>query len=121
MTCKDCIHYEKCLDDETLILANACYHYDDRSRFVELPFVADKGSTPLDKIAHVFHPCASGAAQCSRDMINGFRVIYHEERLYTVKKDDIISLVYAMSPYDAVEKVIKKAEQALKERESNAE
>lgn len=42
MTCKDCIHYEVC--KKTRIMnpshnyATECNDYNDRSRFVELPF-----------------------------------------------------------------------------------
>ena len=40
---------------------------------------------------------------------DGFRAFYHESRLYSVRniKSGIVSLVYASSPYDAIE-IVKK-------------
>lgn len=37
MTCKDCIHKEACSFSSAAETANHCRHYEDKSRFVELP------------------------------------------------------------------------------------
>ena len=37
--------------------------------------------------------------------IEGFDVVYHEDRIYSVRKDGIVHLVAANNPYHAVEKV----------------
>lgn len=62
----------------------------------------------MDKALHKFmkedYSMASG-----RTEKDGYRAIYHESRLYSVRniKSGIVSLVYACSPYDAIE-IVKK-------------
>ena len=39
MTCQDCVHYEACKGNGVLIgLADYCVHYQDITKFIELPF-----------------------------------------------------------------------------------
>ena len=62
----------------------------------------------IDKALHKFmkedYSKASG-----RTEKDGYRAIYHESRLYSVRhiKSEIVCLVYASSPYDAIE-IVKK-------------
>lgn len=37
MTCKDCIHYEICKMDGTIIETKKCEYFKDKSKFIELP------------------------------------------------------------------------------------
>ena len=65
-----------------------------------------KGATSTDRMAHSlmeFSPL-----NCpGRTVVDGYIAFYHEERLYSVRdiKKGIVSLVYASSPYDAIDKV----------------
>ena len=65
-----------------------------------------KGATSIDRMAHSlmeFNPL-----NChGRTVVDGYIAFYHEERLYSVRdiKKGIVSLVYAGSPYDAIDKV----------------
>ena len=68
--------------------------------------LSGKGGLTIDRIAHTlmeFNPLnASGATY-----EDGYLAFYHEERLYSVRDIErkIVSLVFAKSPYDAIEKV----------------
>lgn len=67
--------------------------------------MSNKGALKIDKMAHSimeFRPSGYGTVEH-----DGYTVFYHEECLYSVanKKHSIVSLVYASSPYHAIEKV----------------
>ena len=65
-----------------------------------------KGATSTDRMAHSlmeFNPLNDPG----RTVVDGYIAFYHEERLYSVRNitKGIVSLVYAGSPYDAIDKV----------------
>ena len=127
MTCKDCIHYSLCDYDEichyspdNIKSAINCSFFHDRSRFVELPFEPNKGASPFDKVAHITYTFATEAHPLVRHTVEGYYVMYNEERLYTLEKDGIVILVQGSSPHDVVEKAKLAIEKLSKERESNA-
>lgn len=62
----------------------------------------------IDKAAHMvmkFNPFGL----CGEHTIGEYRVFYHEDRLYSVRRVNsaAVVLVYATSPFDAVAKVMK--------------
>lgn len=123
-SCKDCVHVEVC--QKTRIMNSAydyapkCDDFKDRSRFVELPFTQSKGASPFDKIAHTAHTLATEGRHLVGNTIEGYRVMYNEERLYTIEKDGIVILVHGVAKYDAVQRAQQALEKLLaKERESN--
>lgn len=81
-TCKDCLLQETpaCLD---------CWRNSEAK---------------TDKALHEFMKKDYSEAIGSTEK-DGYRAIYHESRLYSVRniKSGIVSLVYACSPYDAIE------------------
>ena len=65
----------------------------------------------IDKAAHMvmqFSPCGLGGEHT----IGEYRVFYHENRLYSVRRvnSTAVILVYAASPFDAVAKVRRNSE-----------
>jgi hypothetical protein len=75
----------------------------------------------VDNYAHRvmnFHLYSYSLNVESKPFVYGdFVVLYHEERLYSVRhrKTDVVSLVFANNPNDAIMRV----KEALKERENN--
>ena len=68
--------------------------------------LSDKGGMTIDRLAHTlmeFNPSINVSGTSYKD---GYMAFYHEERLYSVRniKTGIVSLVYANSPYEAIEK-----------------
>ena len=134
-SCKDCLHVEICEDftrhklspskaEEILPIlrerGNTCEHFKDRSRFVELPFEQNKGASPFDKVAHTTYTLATESHRVASFTIEGYYLMYNEERLYTLEKDGVVILVQGSSPHDVVEKAKLAIEKLSKERESNA-
>ena len=69
--------------------------------------LSDKGGLIIDRVAHTlmeFNPSVNMSGTTYRD---GYTAFYHEERLYSVRniKNGIVSLVYANSTYEAIDKV----------------
>ena len=145
MICKDCIHCDVCrgvflklkgnditiledyfelcakehFDDEDIAVID-CLFFKDRSRFVELPFEQNKGANPFDKVAHTTYTLATESHRVASFTIEGYYLMYNEERLYTLEKDGIVILVQGSSPHDVVEKAKLALEKLSKEREGNA-
>ena len=136
-TCKDCVHAEVCCSylstaynkcklatPDFKLLKNIecddCEHFKARSQFVELPFEQNKGASIFDKVAHTIYTLATEGHRLARNTIEGYYVMYNEERLYTLEKDGIVILAQGSSPYDVVEKAKQAIEKLSKERESNA-
>ena len=68
--------------------------------------LCNKGGLTIDRMAHTlmdFNPMNAHGATYQ----DGYLAFYHEERLYSVRDIErkIVSLVYAGSPYEAIEKV----------------
>ena len=68
--------------------------------------LSEKGGLAIDRIAHTmmeFNPSVNVSGTTYKD---GYTAFYHEERLYSVRDiaRGIVSLVYAGSPYEAIEK-----------------
>ena len=120
ITCKDCIHYFVCEYKPKTNLVGQCADHIDRSQFVELPFEPSKSASPFDKVAHSTYTFATQAEWRARNTVEGYHVMYNEERLYTLEKDGIVILVQGSSPHDVVEKAKLAIEKLSKERESNA-
>lgn len=122
MTCKDCIHLKACQNAMFMIpsVHKLCELFADRSRFVELPFEQSKGASPFDKVAHTTYTLATESHRVASFTIEGYYLMYNEERLYTLEKDGIVILVQGSSPHDVVEKAKLALEKLSKERESNA-
>lgn len=125
VTCKNCIHcfvceYKSRLKIDESYLAEHCADFIDRARFVELPFEPNKGASPFDKVAHITYTFATEAHPLVRHTVEGYYVMYNEERLYTLEKDGIVILAHGSSPHDVVEKAKLAIEKLSKERESNA-
>lgn len=65
----------------------------------------EKGGTRIDIALHEFmqedYSNAAGAVEA-----HGYRAFYHESGLYSVRnlKNNMVCLLYARSPYDAIEK-----------------
>lgn len=135
--CTDCVHYELCLHQEKFLIEHnrkdlirrygfglsepeICCNFRDRSRFVELTFEQNKGASPFDKVAHTTYTLATESHRVASFTIEGYYLMYNEERLYTLEKDGIVILVQGSSPHDVVEKAKLAIEKLSKERESNA-
>ena len=66
-----------------------------------------KGATQIDQCAHRLMEYQISPDWHGSTVVGDYIAFYHEERLYTVRhlKKGISCLVYARSPYDAIEKV----------------
>ena len=66
-----------------------------------------KGATQLDQCAHRLMEFNLSPDWHGSTIVGDYIAYYHEERLYTVRhlKKGVSCLVYARSPYDAIEKV----------------
>ena len=66
-----------------------------------------KGATQLDQCAHRLMEFNLNPDWHGSTIVGDYIAYYHEERLFTVRhlKKGISCLVYARSPYDAIEKV----------------
>lgn len=66
-----------------------------------------KGSLQIDQCAHRLMEFYISPDCHSNTVVGDYIAFYHEEKLYTVRhlKKGISCLVYARSPYDAIEKV----------------
>ena len=136
-SCKECLHVEVCreyvmglaaargvelneAEIEQVLVSDDCENFKDRSQFVELPFEQNKGASPFDKVAHATYTLATESHRVASFTIEGYYLMYNEERLYTLEKDGIVFLVQGSSPHDVVEKAKLALEKLSKERESNA-
>lgn len=133
-SCKDCIHCKVCCQKHLHVVTGMdfvyrykynhiereCKDFKDRSRFVELPFEQNKGASPFNKVAHTTYTFATESHRVASFTIEGYYLMYNEERLYTLEKDGIIILVQGSSPHDVVEKAKLAIKKLSKERESNA-
>lgn len=128
MLCKDCVHYEVCKDyvesaldglqyNDSQMNGDDCEFFKDRSRFVELPFEQNKGAGTFDKVAHTTYTLATESHRVASFTIEGYYLMYNEERLYTLEKDGVVILVQGSSPHDVVEKAKLAIEKLSKERE----
>ena len=137
MKCKDCVHVRVCAEyaeglfnargvaldiDQlaSLLECNDCENFNPHSQFVELPFEQNKGASPFDKVAHTTYTLATESHRVAGFTIEGYNLMYNEDRLYTLEKDGIVILAQGSSPYDVVEKAKQAIEKLSKERESNA-
>ena len=68
-----------------------------------------KGATQIDQCAHRLMEYQISPDWHGSTVVGDYISYYHEERLYTVRhmKKGISCLVYARSPYDAIEQVRK--------------
>ena len=66
-----------------------------------------KGATAVDQCAHRLMEYKISTDWHGSTVVDDYVAYYHEERLYTVRhlKKGISCLVYARSPYDAIESV----------------
>ena len=66
-----------------------------------------KGATQLDQCAHRLMEFNLSPDWHGSTVVGDYIAYYHEEKLYTVRhlKKGVSCLVYARSPYDAIEKV----------------
>ena len=66
-----------------------------------------KGATQIDQCAHRLMEYQISPDWHGSTIVGDYIAYYHEERLYTVRhlKKGVSCLVYARSPYDAIEKV----------------
>ena len=66
-----------------------------------------KGATQLDQCAHRLMEFNLSPDWHGSTIVGDYIAYYHEEKLYTVRhlKKGVSCLVYARSPYDAIEKV----------------
>ena len=66
-----------------------------------------KGATHLDQCAHRLMEFNLSPDWHGSTIVGDYIAYYHEEKLYTVRhlKKGVSCLVYARSPYDAIEKV----------------
>ena len=73
-----------------------------------------KGATKLDNAAHKVAEFNANPTWHGSTLVDDYVAFYHEERLYSVRhlKKGIVCLVYAKSPYDAIEQVRKMEVQA---------
>ena len=133
MNCNDCIHSGVCAmrraphnvlafdsDFDKGNMEHECFYFCDHSRFLKLPFEQNKGASIFDKVAHTIYTLATEGHRLARNTIEGYYVMYNEDRLYTLEKDGIVILVQGSSPHDVVEKAKLAIEKLSKERESNA-
>ena len=104
MKCKDCAHVEVCAE------------------YAEGLFNARGVTLNLEQIASLLEcdDCEHFKARSQSFTIEGYYLMYNEERLYTLEKDGIVILVQGSSPNDVVEKAKLAIEKLSKERESNA-
>lgn len=121
-SCKECIHFDRCkglykFDRLQKAVSKGCSYFKDRSQFVELPFEQNKGASPFDKVAHTTYTLATESHRVASFTIEGYYLMYNEERLYTLEKDGIVILVQGSSPHDVVEKAKLAIEKLSKERE----
>ena len=75
----------------------------------KVDFVVDnsKGATKIDKSAHAVMEFKANPDWHETTSYDGYFAFYHEEGLYSVRhiKKEIVCLVYARSPLDAIHKV----------------
>ena len=73
-----------------------------------------KGATQIDQCAHRLMEYQISPDWHGSTIVGDYIAFYHEEKLYTVRhmKKGISCLVYARSPYDAIEQVRKMEVQA---------
>ena len=66
-----------------------------------------KGATQIDQCAHRLMEYQISPDWHGSTIVGDYIAFYHEEKLYTVRhlKKGVSCLVYARSPYDAIEKV----------------
>ena len=66
-----------------------------------------KGATQIDQCAHRLMEYQISPDWHGSTVVGDYIAYYHEEKLYTVRhlKKGVSCLVYARSPYDAIEKV----------------
>ena len=66
-----------------------------------------KGATQIDQCAHRLMEYQISPDWHGSTVVGDYIAFYHEEKLYTVRhlKKGVSCLVYARSPYDAIEKV----------------
>ena len=66
-----------------------------------------KGATQLDQCAHRLMEYQISPDWHGSTIVGDYIAYYHEEKLYTVRhmKKNISCLVYALSPYDAIDRV----------------
>ena len=66
-----------------------------------------KGATQIDQCAHRLMEYKISPDWHGSTIVGDYIAFYHEEKLYTVQhlKKGVSCLVYARSPYDAIEKV----------------
>ena len=66
-----------------------------------------KGATQIDQCAHRLMEYQISPDWHGSTIVGDYIAYYHEEKLYTVRhlKKGVSCLVYARSPYDAIEKV----------------
>lgn len=107
-TCKDCVHFEVCREYaeglEQLLTCHGCEDFKDRSRFVELP-------CKLGDTVYYFN----SAGEIYSQKVSGFIVNF----VGILVDSDVIFDSHLMG--DRFFSTRKEAEQALKERENNAE
>ena len=74
----------------------------------------EKGATRLDKAAHRIMECYEECYEAMKEhpsnvaQTDGYIALYHEEGLYSVYNGEVCTLVYAKSPYKAIEKVMER-------------
>lgn len=133
MTCNDCIHSSVCAmrrvprnvlsfdsDFGKDNMEHECFDFCDHSRFLRLPFEQNKGASIFDKVAHTMYTLATEGHRLARNTIEGYYVMYNEERLYTLEKDGIVILAHGTAEHGVVERAKQALEKLAKERESNA-
>ena len=69
--------------------------------------IYSKGATKVDQCAHRLMEYQISPDWHGSTIVGDYIAYYHEEKLYTVRhlKKGVSCLVYARSPYDAIEKV----------------
>ena len=136
MTCKDCIHRELCADYVSSLAKvqnadvkyisqwldeiegrkeqadNACEHFADRSRFVELPCKVGDTVFVVEEIAE--------ERKIIKDHVETIGIGYYADGVNIYQFDGIKTDGYFEDFGKTVFLTREEAEQALKERESNA-
>lgn len=116
--CANCVHVEVCKEFQRCFWGkNAimpteldfsgngdCNYYKYCGYSVNVPFISEKGASPADKIAHTCHSYAVEGVRIARNMKKGYYVRYHEEKLFSIEKDNVVCLVFARNPNDAIKK-----------------
>ena len=66
-----------------------------------------KGATAVDECAHRLMESPPNPAWHGSTVVDDYLAWYHEEQLYSVRhlKAGVCCLIYARSPYEAIEKV----------------